>query len=114
MPYIKPADRIRTMDQGCENAGDLAYIIYALVVDWAYRTDGKFSYTKGSAAVGVLETIKHEFTRKHLDPYEDGKLRENSDVDLAECQYVARQVRRKFAPGTDTPQTLGPKQSSGL
>ena len=100
MPYIKTEDRVKAMDTGAEVPGDLAYLIYCLVVDWAHKPDGKFSYTKASHAIGVLETVKHEFTRRHLDPYEDLKAQENSDVDLAECQYVAGQLKRKLNPQT--------------
>ena len=112
MPYIKANDRIKALDNGAEVPGDLAYLIYCLVLDWARKPDGNLSYTKASHAIGVLETVKHEFARKHLDPYEDIKLEENGDVDAAEAKYVAGQLRRIKSFGGS--QEVGSKQSSGL
>ena len=95
MPYIKQEDRERLYlrDGRAEAPGDLAYLVYCLVVDWVYGQGGKLSYTKASAAIGVLDTVKDEFRRRHLDFYEDQKIVENGDVSIAECQNIAEKMR---------------------
>ena len=94
MPYIKEEDRKRVIEHGpSEVPGDLAYTLYCLVVDWVYGQGGKLSYTKASAAIGVLDTVKDEFRRRHLDFYEDQKIVENGDVSIAECQNIAEKMR---------------------
>lgn len=97
MPYTTRMDREATVQEGPGDApGDLTYLLYCLVVAWAHGKGGKqFSYTRASAAVGVLETCKHEFMRRFLDPYEDRKATANGDVSIDE----ARQVCERLFPG---------------
>lgn len=94
MPYIEQDDREKILAGGrAEVPGDLAYMVYCLVVDWVYRQGGKLSYTKASAAIGILDTVKDEFRRRHLDFYEDQKIIDNGDVSIAECQILAEKMR---------------------
>jgi hypothetical protein len=72
-----------------EEPGELAYLLYAFVVDWVLRPEGKMSYSRASQAIGVLDTVKDEFRRRYLDPYEDTKIAENGDVSARECFEVA-------------------------
>jgi len=113
MPYTKPKDRIKAMETGPEAPGDLTYLIYCLVVDWVYNQGGGMSYTRAAHAVGVLETAKLEFCRKHLNPYEDIKEGENGDVDVNEASYVAHQLRRKCTKAAVTTKKMGPIKPKG-
>lgn len=94
MPYIEQKDRERLQNgEKPEAPGDLAYLIYCLTVAWVYEQTGSISYTRASAAIGVLDTAKDEFRRQHLDPYEDGKIRQNGNVGIEEAFTVARRIR---------------------
>ena len=96
MPYIPEADRQRVLDSGAEVPGDLAYLIYCLMVDWVYKQNGKMSYSRASHAIGIIETVKGEFSRQILNPYEDEKSDFNGNVLPDEAKYVAKQLRRKI------------------
>lgn len=98
MPYIKKAGRRETEEQGPFEAGDLAYLLWLDILHWLdhgkphvdnVRVPGPpsheqkwagWDYTNMSHVVGVLETVKAEFIRRHLVPYEDNKIAENGDV----------------------------------
>ena len=44
------------------------------------KYQGKASYADYAMVVGVLETVKGEFQRRLLEPYEDVKREERGDV----------------------------------
>ena len=81
MPYIKQARRpvlealISELLCNIESDGEVNYVI-TRIIDEIY----KGTYESMSAGVGVLETAKHEFIRRRLNPYEDKKIKENGDV----------------------------------
>lgn len=83
MPYIKSDDRFK-FNLGlfelpnCKTPGELNYLMTRICQDYLKEV-GK-SYTSMNAVIGVLECVKHEFQRRLLDPYEDGKIKENGDV----------------------------------
>lgn len=96
MPYItEDARRLVSNGKPPETEGELAYIIYCIMVDWSYRraaATGGPNYTRLSSAVGVLETVRHEFCRRILDPYENKKREENTDVTREEAEAIAKQI----------------------
>jgi hypothetical protein len=88
MPYIKPQDRPE-LDKLLK---PLADYIASLPAD---RQDGAFNYTVTrmlktvysdtiyfvmNRSMGVLESIKSEWYRRQVAPYEDQKIKENGDV----------------------------------
>jgi hypothetical protein len=87
MPYIKTEKR-KLYDNDIENIvstlkeqplmeqdGDLNYIVTSIIKRlYAPRY---FNYNR---AIGVLESIKAEFYRRAVAPYEDLKIKENGDV----------------------------------
>lgn len=85
MPYIKPSDRdIDPRDQEingvyvANNPGELNFQITCLLV--AYLNSKKKSYKIINDILGALEGAKLEFYRRVAVPYEDKKIKENSDV----------------------------------
>jgi len=85
MPYIKKANRIH-----CENVikamedavviadGDLNYILYAFC-----KRNVKPSYNNYKNFCGELRQCATEIERRLLADYEDTKIKENGDVELA-------------------------------
>lgn len=53
----------------------IAYCLMKIIVHTCPR-----KYASMASVIGAIESTKHEFMRRHLDWYEDGKLRENGDV----------------------------------
>jgi hypothetical protein len=58
-------------------AGELTYIIYKLILK--YLPKG-YSYHNLSGCLGILESVKQEFYRRIVAPYEDEKIKENGDI----------------------------------
>ncbi|MDE1855188.1 MAG: hypothetical protein KGH57_02630 [Candidatus Micrarchaeota archaeon] len=88
MPYIKKNDRpeidallqplighLKTQKTE-EVDGQINYIMSRLLKD-VYPAK-YFSYNR---AMGVLESVKQEFYRRYVAPYEEGKIKENGDID---------------------------------
>ena len=81
MPYIKQADReryamlIRVMP--VQNPGVLNYLITKLVLSYL---GARPQYSDFNEVIGVLESVKLEFYRRAVAPYEDEKIVENGDV----------------------------------
>jgi hypothetical protein len=99
MPYIKTIDRGRLlMGESPEHPGELAYILYCLMVDWCDRRGAAtgLGYEIMSSAIGVIETVKHEFERRMLDPYEETKRKENFDVSREEARRVAETLYKRI------------------
>jgi len=88
MPYISPARRkfidpqlgylIHQLKHIVASDGDMNYVITKLIKAWIERR-GK-SYTNLNAAMGILESVKQEFYRRDVAPYEDKKIAENGDI----------------------------------
>jgi hypothetical protein len=88
MPYTEKKDRekyepclnlLRGKMRSIENSkGDLTYLVYSLGIEYF---KGKESYTNISNAVGSLQDAAEEIRRRHLNPYEDEKIKENGDVE---------------------------------
>lgn len=80
MPYIKQEDRecleriTNTFHSGLES-GDLNYLITKLLL--AQKPE---RYEDFNRLMGVLESCKIEFYRRHVVPYENLKVKENGDV----------------------------------
>jgi hypothetical protein len=87
MPYIKSEkrpiykDEIESLVKKLENQplteqdGDLNYIVTTIMK--RLYTPKYFNYNR---ALGVIESIKQEYYRRVVGPYEDGKIKENGDV----------------------------------
>jgi hypothetical protein len=78
MPYIDPKRRAKYVLPTPDTAGDLAYCISQLIRN--YSKGVETSYAFHATVVGVLETLKGEYERLFLHPYEDHKRVTNGDV----------------------------------
>jgi len=58
--------------------GELTYVVYALALSYF---KGIESYTNISTAISSLQDAAEELRRRHLNPYEDEKIRTNGDVE---------------------------------
>ncbi|MGC9157002.1 MAG: DUF6899 family protein [Candidatus Micrarchaeia archaeon] len=87
MPYIKK-DKRQEIDKLLEPLigllksaeteevdGELNYVVTKLL--WSLYSPRYFNYNR---AIGVLESVKQEFYRRKVAPYEDEKIRENGDI----------------------------------
>ncbi len=88
MPYIKKQDR-KKFDLIIKNLveilkkepiekqdGDINYITSKILLE-TYQPQRYFNFNR---AMGVLESIKQEFYRRFIAPYEDKKIQENGDI----------------------------------
>ena len=58
-------------------AGELNFLISTLI--WrVFESDP--CYSRANELMGVLESVKQEFYRRKVAPYEDQKIQENGDV----------------------------------
>jgi len=83
MPYITQMDRTRFQD-GLNKlhpiaAGEVNYIVTEIIYDYFKRNGGR--YQQVNDVVGALEGAKLEFYRRVAAPYEDTKIKENTDVE---------------------------------
>lgn len=85
MPYIPQKNRdlfqpeLEECLQNINNKGDLTFCVYFLAFKVAQRRG--LSYTNLSTAISCLEDAAVELRRRHLNPYEDAKIRENGDIE---------------------------------
>lgn len=94
MPYIKREQRknLRTYALSVQkelqrlagpfpsvdtNPGDLNYFLSVLITN-LFLSD--CNYKSSNKLRGVLDDVKHEFTRRYVDPYEDMKRMQNGDI----------------------------------
>jgi hypothetical protein len=89
MPYIKPEERKRFKNLFGEAMlllkdvpedkvdGYLNYLITGLLILRYTQPESYYNYNR---AMGLLESVKQEFYRRRVAPYEDGKIKENGDV----------------------------------
>jgi len=86
MPYIKKEDR-KLFEQvlfpfkvnaklNKLTAGELNYLITAIIE----RQLDNANYARYNELIGMLECCKLEFYRRMIAPYEDEKIKENTDV----------------------------------
>lgn len=83
MPYIRQ-DLRRELDPSLEcgdmvpdEPGELAYYITRVIQDYL---PSEPRYPDYASVLGVLETVKQEFYRRVVVPYEDNKRADNGDV----------------------------------
>jgi len=57
--------------------GDVNYVITRILVK---RLGKKYGYTELNEVVGLISSVKTEFERQVVAPYEDQKRSENGDV----------------------------------
>jgi hypothetical protein len=60
-------------------AGDLAYIVYALLIESAGKPVRSFG--EANAMLGAVRQAAREYERRHLRAYEDDKQHQNGDVE---------------------------------
>ena len=86
MPYIKQ-DRREDLDKAlytllCElgecSPGDCAYV-FTRIMQQIMGIKGK-SYQTFAIITGIIDTVRHEFLRRVVNPYENKKKRQNGDV----------------------------------
>ena len=83
MPYIKPEQRNK-WDTWLYSAplfnlpGELSYVLTRITR--SYLLGEKRSYIAYAMITGVLFLTLMEFVRRMVNPYEDQKLKDNSDV----------------------------------
>lgn len=79
MPYIH-VDQREELDKGEDpaDAGELAYVLTREVVKYLNRRGKR--YTTLAEINGVLDSVKFEFQRQVLAPYENDKRSTNGDV----------------------------------
>jgi len=86
--FIVPIINVLNKAPKKKMAGHLNYIITKLLI-----STNPNSYTEFNDLVGVLESVKLEFYRREIVPYEDKKIIENGDVynDRRVCEEVVIQ-----------------------
>ncbi len=85
MPYIADYKKRDIFDEHleqtvihCDNAGDLTYCFYKIMVLYIKRFG--LSFGIWSNCVAALESSKLEFYRIYMSKYEDNKIIQNGDV----------------------------------
>ena len=82
MPYILNSERNALACSPSANypctSGELNYCITKLLINYVH-TEG-LRYDTLNSIIGALESAKHEFQRRVVDPYEDMKQKQNGDV----------------------------------
>lgn len=79
MPYISQQKR-QEINEGeyPVGVGELNYVITSYCLD--FLGPGELRYEDYNDIIGVLESVKLEFYRRMVAPYEDKKIEENGDV----------------------------------
>jgi len=88
MPYIKQEQRkvfkpiLKNLRHKWRNAspGQLAYLLWNLLI--IYQEMCEETYSHYAEMLGVLESVKLEFYNRFIQPYEQKKRQENSDVSI--------------------------------
>lgn len=85
MPYIKRGRRVDfelaledLKVRGIESAGELNYLVSMLCK--TYTKSKTMNYQVINDIIGALECAKHEYVRRIVNGYEDGKIQENGDI----------------------------------
>ena len=86
MPYIKAVDRPAIAQKAQELSdvintdGELNYAITVLIHRYVKRHN--LCYGTLNLVMGVLDCVAKEFYRRVVAPYEDKKIKENTDIGL--------------------------------
>lgn len=86
MPYIPRADRfpLEPYENGepsrPNTPGELAFTLTRVIDDYVQESSLEANYAAYALVLGVLETVKLEYYRRRVAPYEDKKLADNGDV----------------------------------
>jgi len=86
MPYVEQKRRYRIDDELKDivieihdySVGDMNYIITRLIHKWIQTHN--LCYANLNEVIGILESVKQEFYRTVVAPYEDQKRKENGSV----------------------------------
>jgi len=84
MPYIKKEDRekfdddIKDLSSKIETEGELNYVITKLCFNWIKKK--RLCYSVLNSVIGVLTCVIQEFYSRVVAPYEEEKVKENTDV----------------------------------
>lgn len=78
MPYIKDRGELN-IDLDINSTSELNYVITKIIHDYLAARD-LLTDERLNRIVGVLESVKHEFQRRIVDPYKDGARARNGDV----------------------------------
>lgn len=105
MPYISKEKRdeinifmddlIDELEERGFMIGDLAYILYRICLAYINAYDYEPHFSIYNSVIGVLESVKLEFYRKKVAPYEDTKESENGAI------YSTREREKMFNEKTD-------------
>jgi len=83
MPYITPEQRERIVNQSrippMSDAGQLSFFI-AKTIESYLKGRPRINFQELNAVNGVLDTLRAEYQRQVLAPYEDKKKASNGDV----------------------------------
>ncbi|KKL22843.1 hypothetical protein LCGC14_2431340 [marine sediment metagenome] len=86
MPYITAEQRkkydgtIDALVSSIDGPGELNYVITKICHKCLYPKLGNYGYTDLNRIMGVLESVKQEFYRKVVVPYENLKRLKNGPV----------------------------------
>lgn len=81
MPYIDQERRTRVDAYGYpNNAGELNYVLTMIVADYVAKKGQ--SYQTFNDISGAMTEALAEFRRRVIVPYEEGKIKENGDLDV--------------------------------
>ena len=80
MPYIPLEDRERVLMTGPETPGELNYTLIEMLNEYIDASGEEVNYSLFNEIVGVLESVKLEFYRRMVAPYEELKADQNGDV----------------------------------
>lgn len=72
MPYISKQDREELFDRDPVNAGEIQYLIAAMISDYL-QDKGEYNYHTLNEVMGALSGAQQEFYRKVVAPYEEKK-----------------------------------------
>jgi hypothetical protein len=79
MPYIPVENRQQFDCPTPVTAGELAYCLAATIANYKAKRE-PMRYADHALVVGVLESLKNEYVRRFLEPYEDERKAETEDV----------------------------------
>ena len=82
MPYIKLEDREKFKEIEKiipTTSGELNYCVSKLCLNYLKRF-GLIKYQFLNDIIGALDCAKEEFRRRVVNPFEDNKIRDNSDI----------------------------------
>ena len=85
MPYIKRERRLDFRWFLCDspkyirNKGELEYVLYQIAVKYLFMDDQP-NFDRRHDVVYAIQHVADELRRRHLDGYEDEKIKDNGDI----------------------------------